>query len=58
MAGARRFQAGRERVGLRGGRRLARGRARAAEVTFYVQQCGVKSLDRCGDGIPCASVCC
>ena len=27
------------------------------EATFYWQQCGVKSLDRDGDGVPCASRC-
>ncbi len=27
------------------------------EATFYLRQCGVKSLDRDGDGIPCASLC-
>lgn len=27
------------------------------EATFYLTQCGVKSLDRDGDGIPCASLC-
>ncbi|MDG4595132.1 MAG: endonuclease [Candidatus Contendobacter sp.] len=28
-----------------------------AEATFYLRQCNVKSLDRGGDGIPCASLC-
>jgi hypothetical protein len=32
-------------------------RANCEEATFYLQQCGVKSLDRDGDGIPCASLC-
>ncbi len=27
------------------------------EATFYLRQCGVKSLDRDGDGMPCASLC-
>ncbi len=31
--------------------------ASCEEATFYLQQCGVKSLDRDGDGIPCASLC-
>jgi deoxyribonuclease-1 len=27
------------------------------EAKFYLAQCGVRSLDRDGDGIPCASLC-
>ena len=27
------------------------------EATFYLTQCGVKSLDGDGDGVPCASLC-
>ncbi|MFO1424354.1 MAG: endonuclease [Candidatus Competibacteraceae bacterium] len=27
------------------------------EAKFYLTRCGVKSLDRDGDGIPCASLC-
>jgi deoxyribonuclease-1 len=27
------------------------------EAKFYLDQCGVRSLDRDGDGIPCASLC-
>jgi hypothetical protein len=31
--------------------------ASCEEAMFYLQKCGVKSLDRDGDGIPCASLC-
>ena len=27
------------------------------EAKFYLTQCGVKSLDGDGDGVPCASLC-
>lgn len=27
------------------------------EAKFYLTQCGLKSLDRDGDGVPCASLC-
>lgn len=28
-----------------------------AEATFYLEQCGVRRLDRDGDGVPCENVC-
>lgn len=39
-------------------KRLCRQMASCAEATFYLRQCGVRGLDRNGDGIPCeTSVC-
>ena len=31
--------------------------SRCDEAKFYLTQCGVKNLDRDGDGVPCASLC-
>ncbi len=31
--------------------------ASCEEAKFHLTQCGVKSLDRDGDGIPCAALC-
>lgn len=28
-----------------------------AEAVFYLRECGVKGLDRDGDGVPCESLC-
>jgi hypothetical protein len=28
-----------------------------AEARFYLERCGVASLDGDGDGVPCASLC-
>jgi hypothetical protein len=31
--------------------------ANCEEATFYLNQCGVKKLDRDNDGVPCESLC-
>ena len=40
-----------------GGKTTCGQMASCEEATFYLRQCGVKSLDRDGDGIPCTSLC-
>jgi deoxyribonuclease-1 len=40
-----------------GGKKTCGEMTSCEEAMFYLQQCGVKSLDRDGDGIPCASLC-
>src|SRR5262249_52111687 len=40
-----------------GGKRRCGQMQSCAEARFYLQNCGVRSLDRDGDGVPCESLC-
>ncbi len=40
-----------------GGKRRCGQMQSCAEARFYLQICGVRSLDRDGDGVPCESLC-
>ncbi|HHW7578590.1 TPA: excalibur calcium-binding domain-containing protein [Mannheimia haemolytica] len=40
-----------------GGKRYCSEMNNCAEAKFYLRQCGIKSLDRDRDGIPCESIC-
>lgn len=40
-----------------GGKRFCRQMTSCAEARFYLTQCGVRRLDRDGDGRPCESIC-
>lgn len=39
------------------GKRLCGQMSNCADAMFHLQQCGVSSLDRDGDGVPCESLC-
>lgn len=39
------------------GKRLCGQMSNCAEAMFHLQKCGVSSLDRDGDGVPCESLC-
>ncbi len=39
------------------GKRYCKEMASCGEARFYLNQCGLKSLDRDGDGIPCENLC-
>lgn len=40
-----------------GGKRKCGQMASCEEARFYLSSCGVRSLDRDGDGVPCESLC-
>lgn len=40
-----------------GSKRFCKQMASCAEAKFYLQQCGLRRLDRDNDGIPCESIC-
>lgn len=40
-----------------GKKRYCKEMSTCAEAMFYLQECGMKTLDRDGDGIPCESLC-
>ena len=40
-----------------GAKRYCREMASCAEATFYLRQCGLSSLDRNQDGVPCEPIC-
>lgn len=39
------------------GKRTCKQMTSCEEATFYLRQCGARSLDRNGDGVPCESLC-
>lgn len=40
-----------------GSKRFCKQMASCAEAKFYLQQCGLKQLDRDSDGVPCETIC-
>lgn len=40
-----------------GSKHFCKQMASCAEAKFYLQQCGLRRLDRDGDGVPCESIC-
>lgn len=40
-----------------GNKRYCREMSSCEEAKFYLKQCGLKSLDRNGDGVPCEALC-
>ncbi|WP_245797022.1 excalibur calcium-binding domain-containing protein [Haemophilus paracuniculus] len=40
-----------------GGKRYCSDMNSCAEAKFYLRQCGLRRLDRDGDGVPCESLC-
>ncbi|WP_115225458.1 excalibur calcium-binding domain-containing protein [Bergeriella denitrificans] len=39
------------------GKRFCKEMSSCSEAKFYLNKCGVRRLDRDGDGIPCESIC-